>query len=127
MTTEELLSTMTFTDATANDAQSPGTLQEIFTGFELLPVKNSKSGAKRASIMARKDNKVYTIVCSPAVTELFRANLISMEHIVGFPILRGNNGGTYVTLPSSGWVAIKDIVRKDFVPAPVAHNDLIAL
>jgi hypothetical protein len=126
MTTEELLSTMTFTDATANDAQSPGTLKEVFTGFDLLPVKNSKSGAQRATIMARKDNKVYTIVCSPAVTELFRADMISMEHIVGFPILRGNNGGTYVTLPSSGWVSIKDIVIKNFVPGPVSHEDIIA-
>ena len=126
MTTEELLSTMEFKDATANDAQSPGTVKEVFAGFELLPVKNSKTGAVRATIMARKDNKVYTIVCSPAVTELFRANMITMEHIIGFPILRGNNGGTYITLPSSGWIAVKDIVKKDFVPAPVALEDIIA-
>lgn len=125
MTKEELLSTMVYTDATANDTQSPGTLQDVFTGFDLLPVKHSKNGAERASIMARKDNKVTTIVCSPAVTELFRANIISLEHIIGFPILRGNNGGTYVTLPSNGWTPIKDIVKVDFVPAPVSHEDLI--
>jgi hypothetical protein len=127
MTTEELLSTMVFTDATANDTQSPGTLQQVFTDFDLLPVKHSKTGAARSTILARKGDKVTTIVCSPAVTELFRANIISMEHIVGFPILRANNGGTFVTLPSNGWTAVKDIVRKDFVPAPVSHNDIIAL
>lgn len=126
MTTQELLSTMTFTDATANDTQSVGTFKEVFTGFDILPVKHSKNGAARSTIMIRKDNKVATVVCSPAVTELFRANIINMEHILGFPILRGNNGGTYVTLPSLGWTAVKDMKVVDFVPAPVKHEDLIA-
>ena len=127
MTKEELLSKLTFTEAKGNDAQSAGTFKEVFEGFDVLPVKHSKTGAVRSTFLVRKDNKVATVVCSPAVTELFRANQLTTNQIMGFPILYGNNGGIYVTLPSTGWSAIQDITVKDFQVAPISVADLAEL
>lgn len=127
MTKEELLSGLTFTEAKGNDAQSAGTFKEVFEGFDVLPVKHSKNGAARATILVRKDNKVANVICSPAVTELFRANQLTINQIMGFPILKANNGGIFVTLPSTGWSAIQDITVKDFQVVPVSVSELEAL
>ena len=127
MTKQELLASLTFQEAKGNDVQSPGTFKEIFEGYDVLPLKHSKNGAARSSILVRKDNKVTTIVCSPAVTELFRANQLTINQIMGFPILVGSNGGVYVTLPSTGWSAVEDIAVKDFQVVPVSVSELEAL
>ena len=52
MTTEEILKGLEWKDATETSS-SIGILNEVYKGHELLLIKNSKTGAKRATIMIK--------------------------------------------------------------------------
>ena len=126
MTTEQLLSDVLHRDE-ASQGTSVGTFQEMFADFQSLLVKESKTGAKRATVMVRKDGKVYAIVCSERLTGLVRAGKLGMSEIAGFPIFKSDkNKGIYVGLPSDGWLEVRSIKVKEFIPVAVTINDTIA-
>ena len=127
MTQTEFLSSLVYRDSEAQSNASVGTFQELFKDFEALPIKHSKTGAAHSTIMLRNvtTNRVTNVICSLALTNLFRANLITMNEIVGFPIFQGTNGGVFVGLPAQGWTAIATITKKDYVVAPITVNNLL--
>ena len=126
MTTQQLLSDILWKDEAASGS-SVGTFQELFTDFQSLLVKESKNGAKHSTVMIRKDGKVTNITCSLRLTSLVRAGKLGMSEIAGFPVFKSDkNGGIYIGLPSDGWLEVRSIKVKEFIPVAVSINDTIA-
>lgn len=128
MTVQEILQTITYRDDASQGNESIGNFQEIFSQFDALPVKVSKSGARRCTIMLRnKQTGKLTnqnVVMSPTVTDLFRGNKVTMEHIAGFPVFHGDKG-FFVGLPSQGWIEVKTIKVAQWVPEAISPEDLV--
>ena len=125
MTKTELLKDIVWKDEAANST-SVGNFKELFSDYSSLLVKFSKNGANRSTIMLKKDGKVSNITCSEKLTALIRSGKLGMNEIAGFPVFKSDTGkGIFVGLPSDGWVEIKTIVVKDFVPAPVSMDEII--
>ena len=127
MNVQEILKTITYRDEQANNSSSIGIAKEVFNDFEMLPVKISKTGARRATIMLKNKatGKVaeQTLVMSPTVTDLFRAGKIAKEHIAGFPVFHGDKG-FFVGLPSAGWTDFATIKVAEYVPVAVSHDEI---
>jgi hypothetical protein len=125
----EILQTITYRDEQFQNSSSLGTVQEIFKDFTILPIKESKNGARRASIMLKNKltGKVaeQVLVMSTSLTDLFRADKVTTDHIAGFPVFHGEKG-FFVGLPSAGWVEVSSITVKEYKPQAVALEDLIA-
>ena len=126
MNTQQLLSDILWKDEAAQGT-AVGTFQELFAEFQSLLIKESKSGAARSTIMIRKDGKVTNITCSERLTGLVRAGKLGMSEIAGFPVFKSDkNKGIYVGLPSDGWIEVRSIKVKEFIPVAVTINDTIA-
>jgi hypothetical protein len=126
MTTEQLLSDILWKDEAAQGT-AVGTFKEVFSEFQSLLIKESKNGAARSTIMIRKDGKVSNITCSERLTNLVRAGKLGMSEIAGFPVFKSDkNKGIYVGLPSDGWLEVRSIKVKEFIPVAVTINDTIA-
>jgi len=126
MTIEEILKGIEWKEAT-EASSSIGVLNEVYKDHEILLVKNSKTGAKRATIMVKKDNKVSTVIIGEELTTLVRAGLVTLEHLVAFPLLYNDKQNQlYLGRPSEGWKAVADVKVVNYVPKPVALEDLIA-
>jgi hypothetical protein len=125
----EILQTITYRDEQFQNSSSLGTVQEIFKDFTILPIKESKNGARRASIMLKNKltGKVaeQVLVMSTSLTDLFRADKVTTDHIAGFPVFHGEKG-FFVGLPSAGWIEVSSITVKEYKPQAVALEDLIA-
>lgn len=127
---QELLQTITYKDEMSSQEASLGTVKEIFKDFEILPVKHSKNGARRATIMLR--NKAtgkltnQQLVMSPAVTDLFRADKITVNHIAGFNVSHIEGKGFFVMLPSAGWIEVVKLTVAEYKPQAVSLEDTIA-
>jgi hypothetical protein len=103
-----------------------GTLKEVFPTSEILIVKNSKTGAKRATILVKKDGKVYNVICSEQLTPLVREGKVTAEHLAGFPLVYNDKQNSiYIGFPSTGWTEVKSITVKEFVPQAVNLEDLV--
>jgi len=100
-----------------------GTIKELFQDCELLPV--TKNISKRATLMFKKNGKVANVVMSKSCNDLFRAGKISIPQILGFQVVKGDNGGFYAVLPASGWIEVKTIKVQDFKPSGLSLEDLI--
>jgi len=127
MTTEEILKGIEWKEA-AEGSSSIGILNEVYNkDHEILLVKTSKNKAKRASLLIKKDNKVVLVIIGEELTMLVRANIVTLEHLVGFPLMYNDKQNQlYLGRPSEGWKAIADVSVVDYVPQPVALEDLIA-
>jgi hypothetical protein len=125
---QEILQTITYRDEQSQGNSSIGTVKEIFKDFEFLPVKHSKNGARRASLMMRNiaTGKVaeQVLIMSPTLTDLFRDNKVTLNHVAGFPVFHGEKG-FFVGLPSAGWVEVKKITIEQYAPQAVALEELI--
>jgi hypothetical protein len=103
-----------------------GTLKQVFSDAEILVVKKSKTGAKRATLMVRTAKGVTNVICSEPLTPLVRDGRVTEEHLAGFPLIwNDQQNSMYITFPSTGWVEVKKITPKEFKPEAVSHNDLI--
>jgi hypothetical protein len=100
-----------------------GTVKELFHDCELLPV--TKNLDKRATLMFKKDGKVANVVMSKSVNELFRAGKLTIPQVMGFQVIKAENGGFYAALPASGWIEVKTIKVQDFKPSGLSLEDLI--
>ena len=126
MNTQQLLADILWKDEAASGT-SVGTFKEMFADFQSLLVRESKKGATRSTVMIRKDGKVTNITCSERLTSLVRAGKLGMSEIAGFPIFKSDkNGGIYIGLPSDGWLEVRSIKVKEFIPVAVTINDTIA-
>lgn len=113
-TVEQVLAGITWKDETEG-GNSLGTLQEVFPNAELLLIKNSKTGAERATLMIKQNGKVTTVVIGKAITPLVRKGLITENHLAGFPVMHNEkNNGLYIGAPSGGWKEIKNIIVEAF-------------
>lgn len=127
MNVQEILSSIVYHDEASKGKNDIGNFQEVFSDFEGLPVKTSKNGARRASIMLK--NKQTGLVAknpvcmSPALTDLFRSDKVTMEHIAGFPVFHGDKG-FFVGLPGQGWTDIKSIKVAEYKPTVVSAQDV---
>lgn len=126
MTKTELLKDIVWKDEAANST-SVGNFKDLFSDYSSLLVKFSKNGAKRSTVMLKKDGKVTPITCSEKLTDLVRGGKLGMSEIAGFPVFKSDrNGGIFIGLPSDGWVEIRTIVVKDFVPQAVSVDEILA-
>lgn len=129
MTVQEILQNIVWKEETTglDGATEMGILKDLFPTADMLVVKHSKRGAERASIMIKKDGKLHTVICSPRVTQLLRADKITKEHLVGFNVLHNTKQNSlYLTLPSDGWVEIRKISIKQYIPVAINPADAIA-
>jgi hypothetical protein len=125
---QEILSKLVWKDPeTENAGASVGNCSTIFKDCELLAIKHSKNGAKRATFMFKnKEGKTQTVAMSPRVTELYRADKITEDQILGFPVMYSDKlNSLFIGLPSSGWIEVKAIKVKDFKPSGLSLEDLI--
>ena len=124
-TVEEILSKIEWKDASVTGT-SVGTIQTFFPATaELLLVKNSKTGAKRATIMVKNGEKVTNLIIGEDLTVLVREGLINLDHLVGFPIMYNDKQNQlYIGRPSEGWKEVKSIVKKDYKITAVTMEDL---
>lgn len=126
MTTTELLKDIVWKDEAANST-SVGNFKDLFADYSSLLVKFSKNGANRSTIMLKKDGKVTNITCSEKLTLLIRDGKLGMSEIAGFPVFKSDkNKGIFVGLPSDGWVEIRTIKVKDYVPAAVSVEEILS-
>lgn len=103
-----------------------GTLKEVFPTSEILIVKKSKTGAKRATIMVKKDGKIYNVICSEQLTPLVRDGRVTAEHLAGFPLVYNDTQNSiYIGFPSTGWIEVNSITAKEFIPEAINPEDLI--
>lgn len=124
MTIEEIIKGIEWKDATETGT-SIGKISDLYKTEELLLVKKSKNDAPRATIMVKKDNKVSNIIISKELTVLVRAGLVTLEHLIGFPVLYNDKQNQlYVGRPSEGWKFTKDIKETDYVATPVSLEEL---
>jgi hypothetical protein len=111
------------------DAVLDGVVNEVFKDFEMLPVKHSKNKARRCTIMLRNKTTgkvaAQTLVMSEPLTDLYRADKITINHIVGFPVFHGDKG-LFVGLPSAGWQEISNVTAIEYKPMAVSPEELIA-
>jgi len=99
-------------------SSSLGTIQDVFPNAELLIIKNSKTGAKRATIMIKQNGKVTNVVCAENITPLVREGIITEKHLAGFPVMYSEKyNSLFVGAPSGGWQEIKNIVVEAFTQA----------
>mgnify|MGYP001390763024 CR=1 FL=1 len=127
MTTEEILKGLEWKDATETSS-SIGILNEVYKGHELLLIKNSKTGPKRATIMIKKGDQVTNVIIGKEPTTLVRANIINLEHLVGFPLMYNDKQNQlYLGRPSEGWQAVADITVVNYVATPVTLEELAGL
>ena len=111
-----ILEKLVYREATSLDGINAGTISEVFADFEMLPVKNSKSGARRSTIMFKKDGKVTNVILSATLTDAFRAGVVEKEHIVGFPMIwNEEKKQLFVGFPAEGWTKTATITAKDYV------------
>jgi hypothetical protein len=123
-TVEEILAGIQWKDASTTGT-SLGTIQDLFPKAELLLVKTSKSGAKRATIMVKDGDKVTNLIIGEELTVLVREGLISLEHLVGFPLMHNDKQNQlYVGRPSQGWQEVKSIVKQDYKITAITMKDL---
>lgn len=126
---QELLQTITYKDEMSSKEASLGTVKEIFKDFEVLPVKNSKNGARRSTLMLKNKatGKISNdLKCSPAVTDLFRDGKITLNHIMGFNVSHIEGKGFFVMLPSAGWQDVVKITVAEYKPQAIDPTDTIA-
>ena len=120
-----ILEKLVYREATSQDGINAGTISEVFADFEMLPVKNSKSGARRSTIMFKKDGKVTNVILSAVLTDAFRAGVVEKEHIIGFPMIwNEDKQQLFVGFPAEGWTKTATITVKNYVVAPFDHNDV---
>ena len=120
-----ILEKLVYREATSQDSISAGTISEVFADFEMLPVKNSRTGARRSTIMFKKDGKITNVILSETLTDAFRAGIIETAHIVGFPMIYNEDKQQlFVGFPAAGWAPTKSVTVKDYVVAPFDHNNV---
>jgi hypothetical protein len=128
-TVEQLLQSITYRDEQFQNSASIGVVNEVFKDFEMLPVKHSKNKARRCTIMLRNKTTgkvaAQTLVMSEPLTDLYRADKITINHIVGFPVFHGDKG-LFVGLPSAGWQEISNVTAIEYKPMAVSPEELIA-
>lgn len=125
-TAEQILQSIVWRDDNPQTGNGLGTLKEVFPTAEILLVKNSKTGAKRATIMVKKDGKVTNLICSEALTPLVRDGRITAEHLAGFPIIfNDKQNSLYIGFPSTGWTEVRTITVKEFVPEAISLEEMI--
>lgn len=113
----QVLQKLVWRDEQTQNSASVGTMKEIFEGFEMLPVKKSKNGAKRATFLFKDkvSKKVTNVICSEALTPLFRSGKIKEEQIMGFPVIwNDERKALFVGLPGSGWVDVDTITVQNY-------------
>lgn len=126
MTAEQILQSIVWRDDNPQTGNGLGTLQEVFPTAEILLVKNSKTGAKRATIMVKKDGKVTNLICSEQLTPLVRDGRVTKEHLAGFPIIfNDKQNSLYIGFPSTGWTEVRTITVKEFVPEAISLEEMI--
>jgi hypothetical protein len=127
MTTTQFLGNLVYRDAESQENASVGIFKDLFAkDFNALLVRNSKTGARRATIMLqRKDDatKVTNIVCSAALTDLVRAGKLGIEEIMLFPCFGGEKGN-FVGLPSQGWSELSAITPREYKIALLSPEQL---
>jgi hypothetical protein len=107
---------------------SIGTFKELFSAYEALLLRKSKTGAERATILMTNPEdrtKTFNVICSLDITPRVRSGEITLEHIAQFPVFHGEKG-FFVGIPNEGWVAVKKIVAKAYVAKPINFEKLIA-
>jgi|GWRWMinimDraft_13_1066021.scaffolds.fasta_scaffold01419_7 hypothetical protein len=113
----QVLQKLVWRDEQTQNSASVGTMKEIFADFEFLPVKNSKKGAKRATFLFKDkvSKKVTNVICSEALTPLYRSGKIKEEQIMGFPVIwNEERKALFVGLPSTGWVGVETITVQNY-------------
>jgi len=119
-----ILEKLVYREATSQDGISAGTMSDVFADFETLPVKNSKNGARRSTIMFKKDGKVTNVILSAVLTDAFRAGVVEKEHIFGFPMVwNEEKKQLFVGFPAEGWTKTATITVKNYV-VKFDHNDV---
>jgi hypothetical protein len=125
MTTNEILAKLETRDANQG-TESLGTIKQLFADHEMFVVRKSKNNAKRAAVLLKKDGKVHTVVCSEEMTPLVRSGQITKENLAGFPVIYNEErNALFVGLPAEGWVSVKTITVRDFVPSVVSPENLL--
>lgn len=113
----QILKKLEWRDELTQNNASVGTMKEIFADFEMLPIKHSKKGAKRASFLFKDkvSKKVTNVICSEALTPLYRNGKIKEEQILGFPVIwNEERKALFVGLPSAGWINVETITVQDY-------------
>ena len=125
-TAEQILSQIVWREDKPQTGTGLGTLKQVFPDAEILVVKKSRTGAKRATLMVRTAKGVTNVICSEDMTPLVRDGRVTLEHMAGFPLVwNDKQNSMYIGFPSTGWVEVKKITPKEFKPEAVSHNDLI--
>lgn len=126
MTAEQILQNIVWREDKPQTGNGLGTLKDAFPNSEILVVKRSRNNALRATIMVRTDKGVTNVICSEQLTPLVRDGRITAEHLAGFPLVYNEKqNAIYIGFPSTGWIEVKTITAKEFVPAAVAYEDLV--
>ena len=113
----QVLQKLVWRDEQTQNNAAVGTMKEIFADFDYLPIKKSKTGALRATFLFKDkvSKKVTNVICSEALTPLFRSGKISVEQIMGFPVIwNEERKALFVGLPSTGWAGVETVTVQDY-------------
>lgn len=91
--------------------------------------KNLKDTTKRVVVILKKANGQSAMVsCSAQVSEGIRSKKIERGHLLNFPILEGENGVPFISMPGGTLMEYKvsTIALKDYDLSSVNLEDLIA-
>lgn len=91
--------------------------------------KNLKDTTKRVVVILKKANGESAMVsCSAQVSEGIRSKKIERGHLLNFPILEGENGVPFISMPGGALMEYKvsTIALKDYDLSSVNLEDLIA-
>ena len=103
-------------------AKTLGTAKELFKGLKfVLNVKKDKRPS--VTFIDEAKNTSITVCCSEALSEPVRSKKITINHLLGFEILRGDNDGLYFVPPTDrvlGSVDDTEVVKLE----AVGYNEL---
>lgn len=102
MTLAELKNKIVWKDAESDRGESIGKTGDAFTNCNILILRTSKNGAKRATVLFEdKDSKKVTnVTCSLALTEYVRNGEIHEGHIKSLPLFYSEDKGLFIGLGS---------------------------
>jgi hypothetical protein len=103
-----------------------GTTRVLFADCEVLPVTKNIANGKRLTIMIKKGDKVTNVIGSSNVTALYKAGSLTINQMLDFPVIKADNGGLFVGLPATGWVAMSSIKVEVYRPSSVAQFEELA-
>jgi hypothetical protein len=100
-----------------------GIAKDLFKGLKGIPTFYRKDKRPSVTFIDEVTNKSITVCVEKDLVDPVRKGNITIEHLMGFTVLRGDNDGLYFVAPKTiGAFKVDDIIIKEL--DAVSYNEL---